>query len=77
MYIVSGASRGIGKYIFESLKSKKLDVIGLATKSDPNKEILECDISNFDSIKSAHDIIKKKYDRIWHWLCRLKLPKKL
>ena len=59
MYIVSGASRGIGKYIFESLKSKKLDVIGLATKSDFNKNILECDISDFDSIKSANDTIKK------------------
>lgn len=65
MYIVSGASRGIGKYIFESLKSKKLDVIGLATKSDFNKNILECDISDFDSIKSANDTIKKKYEKIY------------
>ncbi len=65
MYIVSGASRGIGKYIFESLKAKKFDVIGLATKSNPEKKILECDISDFTSIKSAHDIIKKKYNKIY------------
>ena len=65
MYIVSGASRGIGKFIFEDLKSKKMDVIGLATKSDPDKEILECDISDFASIKSAYEIIKKRYKKIY------------
>ena len=65
MYVISGASRGIGKYIFDELKSKKINAIGLATKSDPDKNILECDISNFASIKLAHDIIKKKHDKIY------------
>lgn len=65
MYIVSGASRGIGRFIFEDLKSKKLDVIGLATKADPDKEILKCDISDFMSVKSAHNIIKKKTEKIY------------
>ena len=65
MYIVTGASRGIGKFIFESLKSKKRNVIGLARKADSDKGILECDIGNFDSIKSAHEIIKQKYKKIY------------
>ena len=64
MYIVSGASRGIGKFIFESLKSQKKNVIGLARKADPDKNIIECDVSNFESIKSAHEIIKKRHKKI-------------
>ena len=65
MYIVSGASRGIGKFIFESLKSQKKNVIGLARKADPDKNIIECDVSNFESIKSAHEIIKKRHKKIY------------
>lgn len=65
MYIVSGASRGIGKFIFESLKSQKKNVIGLARKADPDKDIIECDVSNFESIKSAHEIIKKRHKKIY------------
>ena len=73
MYIVSGASRGIGKFIFESLKSQK-NVIGLARKADPDKNIIECDVSNFGSIKSAHEIIKKDIKKFMHWLMLQELP---
>ena len=58
MYIVSGASKVLGNLSWKFKVTKK-NVIGLARKADPDKNIIECDVSNFESIKSAHEIIKK------------------
>ena len=58
MIVITGASRGLGKAIFESLKSNGTDCIGLARNADEKKNILECDVSRLDSIKKSANKIK-------------------
>ena len=59
MIIVTGATRGLGKAIFESLKPNYKNVIGLSKNGDSKLGIIKCDISNLNSIKSAANEIKK------------------
>ena len=60
MIIVTGASRGLGKAITERLTKKGEKVIGLARSTDGlNIENIECDVSNYSSVKSAARKVKK------------------
>ena len=61
MIIVTGVSRGIGKAIAQRLIKNGHKVIGLA-RSIKELEIdaIECDVSNYLSVKNAARIIKKK-----------------
>lgn len=59
MIIITGATRGLGKAIFESLKPNYKNVIGLSKNGDSKLGIIKCDISNLNSIKSAANEIKK------------------
>lgn len=63
MHIITGASRGIGKYIFDDFKSREVETIGLARSG--GKDILECDISDYQSIKKVAESIKEKYGKIY------------
>tara|TARA_B110000858_G_scaffold198358_2_gene264255 strand:+ start:10165 stop:10842 length:678 start_codon:yes stop_codon:yes gene_type:complete len=65
MIIISGASRGIGSAIFEDLKEKKIDVLGISRTGDSKKGIIECDISDFSSVKSVASKIKKEHKNIY------------
>ena len=58
MILVTGASRGIGRAIYEEL-GKEYKVVGLATKDDKNKNIYGCDVSNINSLKKISHLIKK------------------
>ena len=59
MIIISGASRGLGKAIFDDLSKSYDNVIGLARNGDAKKNIISCDISDLNSVKSAFQEIKK------------------
>ena len=60
MIVVTGASRGLGKSISERLISKGERVIALARSPDSlNIEAIECDVSNYLSVKNASRAIKK------------------
>ena len=59
MIIISGATRGLGKAIYESLKPNYTNVIGLSKNGDNKLGIIKCDISNLSSVKSAANEIKK------------------
>ena len=58
MIVITGASRGLGKKIFDTLKSKGMDCIGIARTTNQD-DIIECDISDFDSLKIVSNKIKK------------------
>ena len=65
MIIVTGASRGLGAAIFNDLKEKHSNVIGLARNADEKLNIFECDISNLKSVKSAAKKIKKIDNKLY------------
>lgn len=61
MIIVSGASKGIGKYISENLSSSKnYEILGLSrTRIKSNFDTIECDITDFKSLKNISLKLKK------------------
>jgi len=60
MIIVTGASRGLGKAITERLTERGEHVIGLVRSTDGLEiEGIECDVSDYSSVKKAARIVKK------------------
>ena len=60
MIIVTGASRGLGQAITERLIERGEEVIGLARKtSDLKINAIECDVSNYASVKNASKEVKR------------------
>jgi 3-oxoacyl-[acyl-carrier protein] reductase len=60
MIIVTGASRGLGKAITERLIEKGEKVIGLVRSvSELNIEAIECDVSDYASVKNASRKVKQ------------------
>ena len=60
MIIVTGASRGLGKAITERLIEKGEKVVGLARSlSELSIEAIECDVSDYDSVKNAYREVKQ------------------
>ena len=65
MIIVTGASRGLGKAIAERLSEKGQRVIGLARSTDSlSIEGIECDVSDYASVKNAARTVKKMGERV-------------
>ena len=60
MIIVTGASRGLGAAVAESLISRGEDVVGIARTVDNIKfESIECDVGSYASVKNAAKVAKK------------------
>lgn len=60
MIIITGASRGLGKAISERLEKNGEEVIGLARSlSDLSIEGIECDVSDYASVKNAYREVKR------------------
>ncbi len=60
MIIITGASRGLGKAIANRLNKNGEKVIGLVRNIDDEiYESIECDVSNYSSVKKAAKAIKK------------------
>ena len=60
MIIVTGASRGLGRAIAERFSEKGEDVVGLSRSiSGMNIEAIQCDVSDYASVKSAVKAVKK------------------
>jgi len=69
MIIITGASRGIGRYAFEEFSNEGFDVIG--TYNSSNTEIIneidkyyKVDVSDFNSVKSFVDSIRDIANKI-------------
>ena len=61
MIIVTGASRGLGQAIAERLSESGKEVIGLARSTEsPDIQIVECDVSDYSSVKKAARHFKLK-----------------
>ena len=60
MIIVTGASRGLGKAITNRLIEKGEEVVGLARSvSEISIDAIECDVSDYSSVKSAYREVKR------------------
>jgi len=60
MIIVTGASRGLGQAITERLVEGGEEVVGLARNtSDLNINAIECDVSDYASVKNASKEVKQ------------------
>lgn len=60
MIIVTGASRGLGEAIAQRLVDRGEEVVGLARSLTDNAiETLECDVSDYQSVKAAARQIKR------------------
>ena len=65
MIIITGANRGLGKAISERLVKNGKEVIGLTrSKEKLSIERIECDVSNYSSVKNVAKLIKKKKKNI-------------
>ena len=68
MIIITGASRGIGKYLFERFYDTEERIIGTynSTKINDakNKELYKVDISNFNEVSNWIKMIENKLTRI-------------
>jgi len=56
MIIISGASRGIGKYLFEMFKKENIDTIGLYNSTKPERFLesyYKVDITNFQEVEKT------------------------
>lgn len=61
MIVVTGASKGIGRKICESLVSHDVEVLGLARNVDGlNFPSLQCDITSIEQIKKVARLIKER-----------------
>lgn len=60
MIIVTGASRGLGRAISLRLLERGEEVVGLSRSSDGQEiETIKCDVSDYESVKSAARIVKR------------------
>ena len=67
MIIISGASNGIGKYLFEHYIKLGEDVIGIYNNTCPNfnsDNIFKVDISNYDQVQNFYYLIESKLNNI-------------
>lgn len=58
--VVTGAASGIGACVLAELKSRGWKVAGLDLKPAGSDLDIECDVSDFDSVIKARDLIDKK-----------------
>ena len=60
MIIVTGASRGLGQAIAERLVERGEEVVGLARNtSGLNMNTIQCDVSDYSSVKNASKEVKR------------------
>ena len=69
MIIITGASRSIGKYLFENFTKEDELVFGTYLSTKPETSILkhhlfQVDVSNYESVDFFYNIIKEKLSEI-------------
>ena len=65
MIVVTGASRGLGKAIADRLVERGEEVFAIARAgSSLDIEGIDCDVSNYASVKAAARVIRKKGEKV-------------
>lgn len=69
MILITGASRGIGRYLFEQFSNENINVIGtynssIAEISKDKGKYFKVDVSDYKSVKSFVELIKKDCSEI-------------
>ncbi len=69
MIIITGASRGLGRYLFQQFSNEGFEVIGTYNSSSSeiskdNERYFKVDVSNYDSVKSFIELINEKCTNI-------------
>jgi len=65
--LITGASRGIGRFLFNNLTAKGYTVVGLS--KNPTKEfedkIYKCNLLNLNEVEKIFNLIKEKYATLY------------
>lgn len=65
--LITGASRGIGRFLFNNLIAKGYSVVGLS--KNPPKEledkIYKCNLLNLNEVEKIFNLIKEKYETLY------------
>ncbi len=69
MIVVTGASRGLGAHIRQTLIGQGHAVVGLARAGDPDRDILACDVGDPEAVKAAAKAIKARGTPISAVIC--------
>jgi acetoacetyl-CoA reductase/3-oxoacyl-[acyl-carrier protein] reductase len=69
MIIITGASRGLGRYLFEQFSNEGFEVIGTYNSSSSeiskdSERYFKVDVSNYDSVRSFIELINEKCTNI-------------
>ena len=62
--IITGASRGIGRYLYDNL-SKNYNVIGLSKEPTNQNKIYKCDVRDFENIEKTFSKIKNEVNQVF------------
>ena len=62
--IISGASRGIGRYLYDNL-SKNYNVIGLSKEPTNQNKIYKCDVRDFENVEKTFSKIKNEVNQVF------------
>tara|TARA_Y200000002_G_scaffold127680_1_gene105212 strand:- start:5197 stop:5868 length:672 start_codon:yes stop_codon:yes gene_type:complete len=62
--IITGASRGIGRYLYDNL-SKNYNVIGLSKEPTNQNKIYKCDVRDFENIEKTFSQIKNEVNQVF------------
>jgi 3-oxoacyl-[acyl-carrier protein] reductase len=62
--IISGASRGIGRYLYDNL-SKNYNVIGFSKEPTNQNKIYKCDVRNFENVEKTFSKIKNEVNQVF------------
>lgn len=65
MLIITGASRGLGKAIFERLRKNGFEVLGLARNIEPGSDnLLCCDVGDMEQVRAISRDLRKQDKKI-------------
>ena len=70
MIIITGVSKGIGRFLYEKFSQFDEEVIGIYNttipKYDNSKNLYKLDISNYNEVENFYKTVEKKISKIYY-----------